>query len=246
MRKITFFISFLFLAFSSLNAQAPANDTCQGAIELTVFDSSCQSPTIADNTNATTSGVTAPSCASIGQGDLWYKITVPSSGFVTIETSGVNGSSVTDTGLAVYSGSCNSLTEIYCNDDGVGTGAFAKLELANLTAGDVLYVRLFFVYQDIKGEVNICAYNPQAAATPVYKLADELNIYPNPFNKKLNISSEHIIDEIHIYNITGQEVLKARPESSNFSFRTEKLQPGIYLVKVLSNHSTATLKLFKK
>jgi len=246
MRKITFLLSFFIFSLAGLRAQAPANDTCQGAIELTVFDNSCQTPTTGDNTNATNSGVANPSCANVGQGDLWYKIVVPSSGFVTIETSGVNGSSLTDTGLAVYTGTCTNLVEKACNDDGAGTGSFAKLELANLTAGETLYVRVFFIYSGVKGEFNICAYNPQAAATPKYNLAADLNIYPNPFQKRLNISSPHTIDEIHIYNITGQEVLKSRPESTNFSFRTENLQPGIYLIKVIANQSTATLKLVKR
>lgn len=246
MKKITLLIAFLILGFSPLKAQeAPPNDTCDGAIELTVFNSTCDTPTVGDNTNATDSGIGNPSCADVNQGDLWYKITVPESGYVTIETSAVEGSNLTDTAMAVYEGPCEDLTEIACNDD-FGGSSFAKIELAGLTPGEVLYIRVFFVYAGMVGEFNICAYDPDPAASPKYNLAKEINIFPNPFNKNLNISSDYIIDEIHIYNITGREVLKARPESTHYSFRTGDLQPGIYLIKVISNDSSATLKLIKK
>ncbi len=246
MKKITFLLGFLLLAFSSIYAQAPANDTCQGAEQLTVFDNSCQTPTVVDNTNATDSGVPDPSCVQgFDKRDLWYKITVPASGVVTVETSPVSGSNLTDTAMAVYAGTCDNLDEIACNDDGVGTGSFAKIDLAGLTAGETIYVRVFGRLDGISGQFNICAYNPQAAATSSYKVAG-LNIFPNPFTKRLNISADESIDEIHVFNITGQEVLRAYPASSNYSFLTEKLHSGLYLIKVIAGQSATTLKLIKK
>ncbi len=249
MKKITLLLSFFLLAFSNLKAQAPANDTCQGAIELSVFDNSCQTPTVVNNANATDSGVANPSCFSNGdfdKRDLWYKITVPASGIVTIETSSVNGSNITDTGMTVYAGTCDNLDEIACNDDGVGTGAFAKIELAGQTEGETLFIRVFGRYNGISGEFNICVYDPQASAATARHTIAGLSLFPNPFTKRLNVSADENIDEIHIYNITGQEVLRAHPGSSNYSFITEKLQPGIYLIKIIAGTSANTLKLIKK
>ncbi|NPA45625.1 MAG: T9SS type A sorting domain-containing protein [Chlorobi bacterium] len=133
----------------------PANDNCDGA-ELLTVGSSCN-PVQGDNTYATDSGVSSPGCANYSGGDLWYKLVVPASGSLVVETSEVAGSDLRDTGLAVYSGDCGNLTLIDCDDDG-GASTFSSIRLLSQTPGDTLYVRVWEYGNDRFGPFNICAY----------------------------------------------------------------------------------------
>ncbi len=103
---------------SSLNAVltvvvGPTNDQCGGAI---VISSSAYTNT-QSTINATSTGDPTPSCvSSFGRG-VWYNYMAPGNGVVAVDTYG----SSFDTVLALYSGSCTTLTPLACNDDSGGT-----------------------------------------------------------------------------------------------------------------------------
>ncbi len=100
--------TFLFLALQSAFSQ-PANDQCSNPI---VIDSSNYTNS-QSNAGATAAGDPPPSCNS-GQGSgVWYQFTPPTNGVIIVDTS----DSDFDTVLAVFTGSCGSLTEIACDDD---------------------------------------------------------------------------------------------------------------------------------
>ncbi len=222
---------------------APANDTCAGAEALTVDPDTCANPTVADNSFATDSGEAAPGCANYNGGDLWFTVTVPASGSVTIETSEVAGSALSDTGMAVYSGSCGALTELACDDDS-GPGLFSKVELSGQNPGDVYYVRVWEYGNNRFGEFNVCAYDPLAA------IADNqiagFKFYPNPVNHMLNLSANDNIEAVSITNVMGQEVLKVSPEATQTQIDMSHLQNGIYFVKAQVNGQMTAFKVIKK
>jgi hypothetical protein len=86
----------------------PGNDSCSGALSMTAGTTYTLNTATATPTNDPT-----PTCeGTFGKG-VWYSFTPSASGTVTISTCG----SDFDTALAVYTGSCGSLTEIACNDD---------------------------------------------------------------------------------------------------------------------------------
>lgn len=79
-----------------------------------------------------------PNCANFQGADIWYKIPIPPSGSIKIETLAGN---INDTGLSAYVGSnCNALTQVGCDDDS-GEGYLSMLLLYELTPGDTLYVQ---------------------------------------------------------------------------------------------------------
>ncbi len=133
------------------------NDDPCDAVEL-VTNTFCDKTT-GDNTIATTSSVANPTCANYGGEDVWYYTVVPASGTVEIQTSGVPGG-ITDTGLATYDGSCNSINtpHLSCNDDYAGT--FSGITETGLTPGDTLFIRVWEYGGNAFGEFNICAYDP--------------------------------------------------------------------------------------
>ncbi|MBL0036115.1 MAG: hypothetical protein IPP26_10235 [Flavobacteriales bacterium] len=69
--------------------------------------------TVSTNVAATatsTTGLPGPGCANYSGGDVWYRVTVPASGRVTVTTSTVGGSALTDSGMGFYTAAtCRSV-----------------------------------------------------------------------------------------------------------------------------------------
>jgi len=110
----------------------PGNDTCAGATPLAGGEIATT-----NTANATSTGDPVPGCqGSAGKG-VWYTYTPASSGTVSISTCG----STFDTVLAVYTGSCGSLSPVICNDDNGPScaGSQASVSFA-ATAGTTYYI----------------------------------------------------------------------------------------------------------
>ncbi|MBL7951697.1 MAG: hypothetical protein JNM62_08250 [Flavobacteriales bacterium] len=140
------------------------NDDRCSATPLTV-GTSCTNSTGTNAGATATSGVGAPSCSNYAGGDVWFRFTAPASGQVTITSSTVSGSSLTDGGMAVYSASaCGStFTEVGCNDD-TPTSYMPALSLSGLTSGVTYYIRFWEYGNNSFGQFNICVTTPAAPA----------------------------------------------------------------------------------
>ncbi len=148
---------------------APANDECAGALPLPVqFGTTCQTQTVGDNTAATGSvGPPAPTCASYQGGDLWYALTIPVGGTLTVTTDAPTaGSPITDTGMSIYSGTCGNLVEIDCDDDSNPNGFYSQIDLTGRTPGEVVYVRVWAFSAGNTGRIALCALAPSNCAAP--------------------------------------------------------------------------------
>jgi hypothetical protein len=75
---------------------------------------------------------------------------------------------------------------------------------------------------------------------------DEISIFPNPANRELTISSKDgtTIEKVIIYNQTGQIVQKEKP--ANNIIDISELQPGMYLIEVVSGQKKIREKLIIK
>ena len=156
------------VTFTTL-VSAPANDNCATASALTVT-AAC-TPVNSTNTNSTASPATVPAatCGTAGP-DVWYAITVPANGAVTVTTSAssVTTNQLTDTILQLYSGTCGALTPIGCNDDISGSDFYSTASVTGLTAGSTIYARVFG-YSNATGDFAICATSP--SCLPVSNVA---------------------------------------------------------------------------
>ncbi|OON70499.1 hypothetical protein B0919_00245 [Hymenobacter sp. CRA2] len=137
----------------------PANDDCASAQVLQVSNgNTCTTRTRFTISGASSSlGVPAPSCANYQGGDVWFSVVVPANGALTFETDSVGGSSITDTGMEIYSGTCGNLTSIECDDDDSPNGTFSYIDRTGLTPGSTIYVRVW-VYNNAQpsGRIAIC------------------------------------------------------------------------------------------
>ncbi len=223
------------------------NDECSTAETLNLTND-CTSPVLTTNFQATPSSEINPSCATNEGGDVWYVINVSNDKFydIAIETSEDSGSSVLDTAIAVYTGSCGVLTEIGCDDDG-GNNLFSKIDL-NGMKGETLYVRVYPVQAGQTGTFYICA-----TATETLGIENntepEFAMYPNPakdiVNLKFNQSFSNLIN-IDTYNIQGKLVLSSKLQLKNNSSKLDvsKLTSGLYLLKIVDGERSITKKLF--
>ena len=104
------------------------NDLCSGAVVIT----NSSYTNLQSTANASSYGDPMPDCVDGFGNGVWYSFTAPVSGMLDVDTYG----SDFDTGLAIYAGSCGSLTQVDCNDD---TDGFTSELLIPTTAGVTYY-----------------------------------------------------------------------------------------------------------
>jgi hypothetical protein len=150
--------TFNICVYESTAGSPPANDDPCSATSLTV-DTVCTF-TSATNADATSSsGVPAPGCASYAGGDVWFSFVVPSSGSFEITT---QAGTLTDGGMAIYSGTCSSLSLILCDDDG-GAGLMPNIA-SSAAAGTTIWIRFWEYSNDVEGTFQICVTEPTTSA----------------------------------------------------------------------------------
>ena len=128
----------------------PLNDQCDGATNMVENNSYAQ-----DTTCATSFGDPVPNCTTNFGNGVWYEFTPSADESVTISTRG----SSYDTVLAVYTGRCNSLTPIECNDNN-GPGFVGPQASVSFAAKkNTRYKILAGGYGGATGLLRILAYN---------------------------------------------------------------------------------------
>ncbi len=136
------------------------NDICTLAIPLTAT-TTCSYQTFS-NVGATDSGTGNPGCSSLGP-DVWFSVVVPSTGEITIDTDNID---FTDSGMALYSGSCGSLSLIECDDDDSPNGNMSLISRNDLTPGDTVYIRVWEYGGGTEGTFDICVTTPTPCTAP--------------------------------------------------------------------------------
>ena len=119
----------------SRSCTAPlVNDECTGAISLTVNPDLTCTTTTAGTVAAATGSANANSCFGTDDDDVWFSFVATGTTHY-VDLLNVAGS-VTDMYHVLYSGSCASLTQLYCSDanSSAATG---------LTIGNTYFVRVY-------------------------------------------------------------------------------------------------------
>jgi gliding motility-associated-like protein len=125
----------------------PANNNCGGAISLSV-NAACS------YTAGTSAGATQSSagCAGTADDDVWFSFVATNS----VQTITVDPSSSMDPVVQLFSGTCASMTSLYCMDNGFTNGN-EVINAVGLTAGNTYYIRVYDYYNATGGAAfNIC------------------------------------------------------------------------------------------
>ncbi|RFS17093.1 3-coathanger stack domain-containing protein [Emticicia sp. C21] len=154
--SLLFILSVLLLCpLAGVQAQAPANDDCAGAITLTP-GATCNA-TSGTTVGATQSlpGITCNGTTGNADDDVWFKFTAAAtSQTITITSNSFNAV------IEVRSGGCNGAT-IACGDEYAAYGT-ERLPLTGLTVGAVYYIRIYDPGGPgaQRGAYTICVINP--------------------------------------------------------------------------------------
>lgn len=160
----------------------PTNDDCFNATTLVVGNSNSENVVTGSNINTTDSGVLPiPSCAAYNGNDVWFTALMPPSGILTVET--LNAGSNIDTGLAIYTGACDNLTEIACDDDS-GPGLYSTIDISGLP-NEIVYIRVWAYGNQSSGDFNIVAYTPECPLTTRWNNSGWTNGVPNSFTSAI-------------------------------------------------------------
>ncbi|NBL64276.1 T9SS type A sorting domain-containing protein [Flavobacterium sp. NST-5] len=225
----------------------PANDVCANAIPLTPGALISSNPLVGSNLGATNdSSEPLPTCdafdfANSGK-DVWYSVVVPASGELTVETATVAGTTMTDSGVEVYSGTCGAITSVLCNADD-GDGNFSKVVMTGLTPASTLLVRVWG-YNGQSGQFQISAYD--ASLSNEKFDFSSFKAYPNPVKDILNLSFTENITEAAVFNLLGQQVLDKKLNTNNAQLDMSQLPQGTYLVKLNIDGALKTIKVIKE
>ena len=68
-----------------------------------------------------------------------------------------------------------------------------------------------------------------------------MNIYPNPGNGQITLTSSGIIDEIKISNLAGQIIYHKRSNEKNISLQLD--QPGVFFIQITTGNQTIIKKI---
>jgi hypothetical protein len=225
----------------------PANDLCADALPLTVgtnFEANATAGTIFA---ATTTPALLPTCQTNAGYEVWYTVTVPASGNLTIETQQATTNSMTDSVVTVYTGTCGTLTQVGCDDD-AGLGNMSLVNLTGLTPGQVLYVAVWkwstTAPTATTGAFQVSAYDVDLSS-PGF---DDSNFkfYPNPVTDILNLSYSEILTNVEVFNMIGQQVVSKKLNSNSGQIDMSQLPSGTYVIKVSSDDVSKVIKVIKR
>lgn len=124
--------------------QPPVNDDICGAITLGVYSAATASPgeTTASNFYATNSVQPNPACSGTLSRDMWYRVVVPSSGTVTVNTFAVVNN---NPDVALYASSdqtCSGVLTLLACDDQRGPNNAAWAQVNGLLPGTSVFIRI--------------------------------------------------------------------------------------------------------
>lgn len=72
-----------------------------------------------------------------------------------------------------------------------------------------------------------------------------LHIWPNPTRDDLTIQTDQLVEEIKVFNLSGQVVFAQKVHANNVSFSVQNFEKGIYILHVVGSESTAQSRFVK-
>ena len=222
----------------------PANDECAGASELIPgvdYDANAIDGTV----EGATDDAEGASCGLTGPG-VWYSVVVPADGNITFETGPdiATGTTGFDSVIEAFSGTCGALTSIGCDDDGADTGAYSFLDLTGLTPGSTIYLRVWEYNGGSFDPFSVSAFNATLSVDD-FDTQSLFSYYPNPVTNNLTLNAQQDIQNVVVYNMLGQQVMRAAPNAVSSEVNMSGLTTGSYFVQVTVGNTTETIRIIK-
>jgi hypothetical protein len=246
-------------AWSSVHefATVPSNDNASNAIDLTGSIGTNSTGGTYSNVEATVESgeVGNGSCwfgADTANQSVWFKFTAVGEANYTISTD-YSGSSLNDTVMHIYTLAddtdlTSGVVEIACNDD--ASGSSFKSEVTFMTPA-LAEPQVYYIQIDggppagTTGTFDIGVFGPSLSA-PSIEEEIGLSYFPNPVTNKLTLKAHQSIQNVSVFNMLGQEVMRTELNVERGELDMSSLQSGPYFVKVNINDTIETIKVIKK
>ena len=216
------------------NCNVPANNDCTGAIDISdlFVIGSTETSGIFSNEGASVAGSDpADGWECFGEPDgsgtgpslentVWFQFEVPACQIVgepliSISTNDCDGA-VTDyiddgdTQMALYSGTCENLVPVACNEDSPDATAgnfFAELQDIVLSPGSYSLLIDGFNFNGSISEGEFCISVTMDCPFSVSELEQiNINLFPNPGNGQITLETEERITQIQVFDTHGRSV----------------------------------------
>ena len=227
-----------------------SNDLCTNAISVlhqtSIVDAASATPTAGTIINAFDTNRAAEVCNGFtgnANDDVWYSF-VATTADVNI-TYELNFDGV----ATLYSGSCGALTYISCADNTVTTAPIVEtITYSGLSIGQTYYTRIYSYGTAVptNGNFNIKVWTSSTLSIDDIEDQNGFTYFPNPVKNTLNLKAHNNIQNVSIYNMLGQEVVRTSPNSVNNEVDMSSLQAGAYIVRVTINDNTKTIRIIKQ
>jgi chitodextrinase len=228
-----------------------ANNTCEFSFFNTQNASISNTPPIPGVVN----------CPYNSTFDIWIRVTMPSTGKVTIYT---QAGSLSDIVVAAYSGTCSNLTYFGCIDDDSQGNTMPNFTITSSSQ----YVWLRVWGYSSNGSFSLCAQtnfgltddiSSDLSDTPVNlerqasTSESSINLYPNPTTGLINMDVEGLDEEIvlvSVYDMKGtlqqeSHEVKIAAGKANYDIDLSALPNGMYLVKMTGSKTNKIHKITK-
>ncbi|MCX7547431.1 T9SS type A sorting domain-containing protein [Xanthomarina sp. F1114] len=208
----------------------PANQTCATATALQCGDS-------VSGYSTSSAGTPEDSGCSMADYGVWYSFT-GYGGDMDIEVS-----ADFDHKLAIASGTCGTLTNVACIDSSTGTETYT---IANSVDGETYYVYIaHYSSSSSTTGTHTISLNCPTIGIQDYSADNLFSYFPNPVKNTLKLIGQKEIQNVAIYNMLGQEVLRTAPNTVNSDVDMSNLKSGAYFVKVTVDNNTETIRIIK-
>lgn len=236
---------------------APANDNACDAIMLNIGDASTGG--FYTNVSATLeANEVGGDCYFFGDPaseSVWFSFVAPVSGQVLIATEDTGtGATLDDTQITLFNVvDCSDLTTAFqlgCDEDddanivGDGSGLQANLEATGLDPG-VTYYFVVDGYDVNTGTFDVSLTDPTLSVSS-FENENAFTYFPNPVDNELKLNAQKDIQNVTVYNMLGQEVLRIAPNAVESTVDMSGFNQGAYFVQVTIDNSVETIRIIKK
>lgn len=218
----------------------PDNTICDTAEVVTLGINEAGPEVTGTNVGATDSGVPDPSCNSFYEGsDIWYSFTTPAD--VDVVTLDIASSGFSSTISVIYD-NCVDLNEIDCD---VQFTSNPTVTFESLAPETTYFLRLYDFSGDSFGPISFNMSASTVLSVNNFDNPAAFTYYPNPVNDKLTLNAQSNIQNVAVYNMLGQEVINASPNTLDAEVDMVNLNSGAYFVKVTIDNATKTIRVIK-
>ncbi|PCI08935.1 MAG: hypothetical protein COB73_06330 [Flavobacteriaceae bacterium] len=218
----------------------PANDDCANATNISSLPF-----TLSEDASGATNNGGFVSCdgAAVMNDGVWYTFTPTVDGTVSVAITNVGS---WDPEVRIFSGSCGTFTCVANADSGTSGGDETLTDIA-VVSGTQYWINVAYwsgTSDSAEGTFDIAVTG--AILSVEDNTIEGFSIYPNPVNDVLSFRALDNIENISIYNLLGQEVMRTQPNELNAQIDMSNLTTGMYVVKVQIGNQLGAYRIMKK